>query len=267
MHPEDFVESYIDAWNHRDARCVADHFTADGIYCDVPSQMRHPREELITYLTDLFSHDNYRYTLVGEIATGENSIAFQYRVCPKGAAAEEEGWHGAEFVTLQGNQAVQIDDFYEQPTIKSNGIVTSSKYAKSGLGPELLERYKQQLSSLMTTERVYLDANLTLPKLSRLVQCPVNHLSQVINAGFGMSFFDYLNSYRIEEAKTILRQKDDPCPPILTVAFEVGFNSNSAFYAAFKKSCGQTPAQYRRARRRSGDEDLLIPVETLGSGS
>jgi AraC-like DNA-binding protein len=62
-----------------------------------------------------------------------------------------------------------------------------------------------------------------------------------------MSFFDYLNSYRIEEAQRILRQETDPPPVILTVAFEVGFNSNSAFYSAFKRSSGRTPAQYRRS--------------------
>jgi len=250
MRPQDFVESYIDAWNHRDAGCIADHFTADGIYCDIPSQTRYPRRELVTYLTDLFSHSEDRYVLEGEIATGRKSIAFQYKVISKEADIEEICWYGAEFVTLQGDHAVQIADFYEQPSIQTQGPISTRKYAKSGLGAELLERYKHRLTELMATEKTYLDANLTLPRLSSLVQCPVNHLSQVINGGFGMSFFDYLNSYRIEEAKRILGRRDDPCPPILTVAFEVGFNSNSAFYAAFKKSCGQTPAQYRRACRK-----------------
>ena len=74
----------------------------------------------------------------------------------------------------------------------------------------------------------------------------MNHLSQVINAGFEMSFFDYLNQHRIRQAKELLRDLDDQNAAILNVAFTVGFNSNSAFYAAFKKCVGQTPAQYRR---------------------
>jgi AraC-like DNA-binding protein len=80
------------------------------------------------------------------------------------------------------------------------------------------------------------------------VDCSVNHLSQVINSGFGVSFFDYLNQYRIEHAKELLTTLDGQSNAILNIAFTVGFNSNSAFYAAFKKYVGQTPAQYRRSQ-------------------
>ena len=53
----------------------------------------------------------------------------------------------------------------------------------------------------------------------------------------------------VEDAKKLLRLEDRQLQAILSIAFEVGFNSNSAFYAAFKKSCGQTPAQYRQAEK------------------
>ena len=251
MHPTDFVESYIEAWNRRDANYIAAHFAPDGVYCDVPSQARYSREELIEYLADLFRQSDDYYVLDGEITTGTNSIAFQYKVVPSEDGASTSRLSGVEFVRLNGKQAVQIDDFYQLHGDSSAEQSSAGKYAKSGLGPELLARYKRQLTILMEDDRTYLDASLTLPKLSRLVQCPVNHLSQVINAGFGMSFFDYLNSYRIEEAKRMLRSPQEPAPPILNVAFEVGFNSNSAFYAAFKRNCGQTPAQYRRIHRRN----------------
>jgi AraC-like DNA-binding protein len=65
-----------------------------------------------------------------------------------------------------------------------------------------------------------------------------------------MSFFDYLNRYRIEHAKELLSGMHGQSGAILNIAFAVGFNSNSAFYAAFKKRVGQTPAQYRRAHLR-----------------
>ena len=61
-----------------------------------------------------------------------------------------------------------------------------------------------------------------------------------------MSFFDFLNSYRIREAKSMLIHQDSLSQSILDVSFAVGFNSNSAFYAAFKNATGQTPAQFRR---------------------
>ena len=98
----------------------------------------------------------------------------------------------------------------------------------------------------MAGDKVYLESELTMPKLAKLVKCSVNHLSQAVNSGFGMSFFDFLNSYRIEEAKAMLSQSKPQSQAILDISFAVGFNSNSAFYAAFKKATGQTPAQYRR---------------------
>jgi AraC-like DNA-binding protein len=87
-----------------------------------------------------------------------------------------------------------------------------------------------------------------LPTLAQAVGCSVNHLSQVINAGFNMSFFDYLNSHRVDHAQVLLSELNGRNGAILKIAFTVGFNSNSAFYAAFKKHVGLTPAQFRKMR-------------------
>ena len=106
--------------------------------------------------------------------------------------------------------------------------------------------YKQRLDRIMQSRKEYLRPELTLPKLAESVGCSVNNLSQVINSGFGTSFFDYLNRYRIEHARKLLENSDAQSGAILTIAFTVGFNSNSAFYSAFKKHVGMTPAQYRQ---------------------
>lgn len=247
MRAVDFVSSYVDAWNQKDANCIADHLTQDGEYFDVPTGRHHPKPKLAQYLASFFAEDNHEYSLAGEINTGENTIAFQYKSTFCDSRGEPATWFGAEFVTLAGNQAVHIADYYKYPSEQDHR--PAGKYARSGLSEEQLEMCKTKLNDLMEQDRVYLDPSLTLPKLSTIMNCPVNHLSQVINAGFGMSFFDYLNSYRINEAKKMLVDPGDRPPAILTVAFDVGFNSNSAFYSAFKRSCGQTPAQYRRENR------------------
>ena len=65
MRAVEFVTSYIDAWNHHDASCVADHLTEDGVYHDVPRQQQHPQAELSGYLADFFSHDQNHYELEG----------------------------------------------------------------------------------------------------------------------------------------------------------------------------------------------------------
>jgi AraC-like DNA-binding protein len=258
MRTTRFVESYFDAWNHRDAKGVADHLTADGVYCDIPENAQRTHDELITNLTDFFSNHRPRYELIGEILTSRNSIAFQYQICPledESDGAQTRPLNGAEFMALNGDAAMSITDYYDVPGISRSPKLSTlasrqarnNKYAKSGLNAQLLSEYKMRLETIMLDQQAYLRPDLTLPRLADAVGCSVNHLSQVINAGFEMSFFDYLNRHRIQHAKGMLENLNDGNGAILNIAFTVGFNSNSAFYAAFKKCVGQTPAQYRRA--------------------
>ncbi|MCP5092302.1 MAG: helix-turn-helix domain-containing protein [Gammaproteobacteria bacterium] len=245
MHATRFVESYFDAWNRCDPEAVADHLSADGIYLDVPENVSSKHDELIISLSGFFADFPQRYELIGEILTGRNTIAFQYRVCPLDDCENGQSptsYCGAEFMTLNGDAAISITDYYDLPQ-RAN----LDKYAKSGLRREQMHEYMQQLDVLMESQQVYLRPNLTLPVLAEEVGCSVNHLSQVINAGFEMSFFDYVNNYRVRHAKDLLLQIDGRNGAILNIAFTVGFNSNSAFYAAFKKHVGMAPATFRRS--------------------
>ncbi len=259
MHAIEFVESYFDAWNSRDPQAVADHLAADGIYRDIPQSVQRTHDELIVSLNDFFSNYRHRYELIGNILTSSNTVAFQYRMCPprKVRKGESDGsFRGAEFVTLYGDAAISIYDYYDTPEAArpahlarlSSQQAESAKYAKSGLSSAQLFQYKSRLNQLMRSQHAYLQPDLTLPKLAQAVDCSVNHLSQVINSGFGMSLFEYLNQFRIRHAQDLLSNVDSHADTVLKIAFTVGFNSNSAFYAAFKKCVGQSPAQYRRSQ-------------------
>lgn len=256
MRTAAFVQSYFDAWNHSDPEAVAHHLVADGIYHDVPEAEQSTRDELIVDLEEFFADGRHRYELIGEIVEGRNTLAFQYRMVPLGPAVPGEPQaciQGAEFMTLRGDAALSIADYYEIPVRTGPAALSlrpqgTAKYAKSGLSEEQLADYKSRLERIMRSRQLYLRPDLTLPQLAREVGCSVNHLSQVINAGFGISFFDYLNRYRIDHAKGLLTDAGGPDQSVLNVAFSVGFNSNSAFYSAFRKFVGQAPAQYRRRR-------------------
>lgn len=260
MHANEFVESYIDAWNHQDPVAIANHLAKGGIYCDVPENARRSRSELIVSLTDFFAKYRHRYELIGDILVSNDTIAYQYRMFAPDSVGQHpaiDSFRGAEFITLQGDAAMMIMDYYDMPgTSRPAGLVAATgrrrierKYAKSGLSDAQLNRYKRQLERAMATDQIFLHSDLTLPRLAETIGCTVNHLSQVINAGFGMSFFDYVNQHRVERARQLLAQREGRSDAILNIAFSVGFNSNSAFYAAFKKCVGMTPAQFRRAQR------------------
>jgi AraC-like DNA-binding protein len=255
MHSTAFVESYFDAWNQHDPLGVADHLTPDGIYRDVRQNAQRNHDELVEYLGRFFTHFQHRYDLIGDILTNGNTVAFQYQMIPS-ARARGEGqavFQGAEFITLEDDSATLIADYYDVPEETGPTIVATRagslrrrKYVKSGLTKSRMKAYKAALDHVMREQEAYLDPELTLPLLAERVGCSVNHLSQVINSGYGMSFYDYINKHRVKHAKRILNRLDDQAA-VLKVAYSVGFNSNSAFYTAFKKRVGMTPAQFRRA--------------------
>jgi AraC-like DNA-binding protein len=103
----------------------------------------------------------------------------------------------------------------------------------------------KNLLKFMETEKPYLDDKLTLQKLAKQIDIPEKQLSGLINQHTGKHFFDFINEFRINKAKAIL--KDQPQLTVLEVLYEVGFNSKSSFYTAFKKETGVTPTDYRKS--------------------
>jgi AraC-like DNA-binding protein len=121
------------------------------------------------------------------------------------------------------------------------------KYTKSALTAERAEDYVQRLFSVMENERPYTDGKLTLAKLAKRLSISSHHLSQILNDRVQQNFFDFVNSYRIEEAKRKLIEPATQHYSILGIAEEVGFNSKSAFNNAFKKHTNMTPTEFKNA--------------------
>ena len=107
MISADFVATYFEAWNHGDAGAVADLLGSDGTYLDIPTQQTLSGEDLLIHLREFFDQGECRYQLVGEILTGENTIAFQYQAVPEPGSTSPP-WTGAEFVTFEGDAATQL---------------------------------------------------------------------------------------------------------------------------------------------------------------
>lgn len=122
------------------------------------------------------------------------------------------------------------------------------KYTGSKLKEDELDKYYSHLLSILENEKLCLDPDLTLQALAGRMQISAKVLSQVINQKSEKNFFDFVNSYRCEEAKNLMRTSD-PKVTILEILYEAGFNSKSSFNKEFKKLNGTTPTEYRKSLR------------------
>lgn len=135
-----------------------------------------------------------------------------------------------------------------QPEIFS-GISSEDlvKYAGSNLSDEDVNHNKSRLEHLLYKDKMYLNPDLSINDLSEKMKKKSKLLSQVINQGFNMSFFDLVNTYRCEEVKYILKNSSDPKITIIEAMYQAGFNSKSSFNKEFKKLTGQTPSEFKKS--------------------
>lgn len=120
------------------------------------------------------------------------------------------------------------------------------KYERSGLTKTMGQELLKKLIHLMETEKPYTDSNLKLTQLAQMLSTSPNYLSQVINEELKQNFFDFVNWYRIEEAKRLISNSSYQNFTLLAIAYDVGFNSKSAFNTSFKKHTQMTPSQFRK---------------------
>ncbi len=119
------------------------------------------------------------------------------------------------------------------------------KYSNSTLSFEQGKNYFEKLESIVKKEKLYLQPNITLTSLAEEIDLSSKEISQIINRHSQKNFSNFINSYRIEEAKILLKGKDKK-NKIISIALDSGFNNLSTFNVAFKAATNQTPSEYRK---------------------
>jgi YesN/AraC family two-component response regulator len=112
------------------------------------------------------------------------------------------------------------------------------------LSVENTQAWTQRLENLMSEKQVFKNPNLKLHDLAQEMNISGHQLSQFLNENMGKNFTLFVNEYRIQEACKVLESETNLS--IEGISSEVGFNSKSTFFAAFKKSKGVTPALYQQ---------------------
>ncbi len=125
----------------------------------------------------------------------------------------------------------------------------NSKYANSSLTLAEMETIQTAIVKVLEEEEAYLDEELTLAKLASQLAVSSQKVSETLNRSMQQSFYDVVNAYRIERAKSLLLDPAYDHLSIEGIAYECGFKSRSTFFKFFKKVVGCTPTAFKKAKR------------------
>ena len=123
-------------------------------------------------------------------------------------------------------------------------IIAIGPASKDSVADEVLTEWKPKLLGLLQEEKIYEDPELSLTQVAKQLQSNPSFISMVVNRGFGLNFNDFINQFRIEAVKEMLKKGEHKKQTLLGIAYECGFNSKATFNRAFKKVTGLTPKEW-----------------------
>ncbi len=135
------------------------------------------------------------------------------------------------FIGYNGFQRQEVLKMYE-----------NKRYEHSSLSPSASQAILTSLREHMEEQQPYLDSSLRLQDLAKSLNLSNHYISQVINNLEEKNFADFVNEYRIREAKKLLTTTSHK---IIHIAYDCGFNNKASFNNAFKRFTGMSPSEFR----------------------
>ncbi|MEO1654681.1 MAG: helix-turn-helix domain-containing protein, partial [Bacteroidota bacterium] len=122
-----------------------------------------------------------------------------------------------------------------------------TKVQSRSLGLDLGQRHHLSLLlALMQDQKPYQDPQLDLKGLAGKMELAPKQLSRIINQGLDQNFNEFVNQYRVQEAKILLGDPQKQHLNILALGYEAGFNSKASFNRVFRQFTGASPQEYRQ---------------------
>ena len=125
-------------------------------------------------------------------------------------------------------------------------VKISDSYKKSGLQVDSMKTIHARLLKSMQQDRLFLNPTLSLSALSKELNIPAHHLTQTLNEYANMSFYDFVNTFRVNDFKERIHAPENKNFSLLGIAFDCGFNSKSSFNRIFKQKTGLSPSEFQK---------------------
>ena len=145
-----------------------------------------------------------------------------------------------ESETAEKAKILMISEVSELP----EGREVAHKYKSSNITNEECQELMERLKEIMLTDRLYINPELKIVDLAHRLDVPTYKLSYLFNQYLNLSFYDYVNDYRIAEFKELVSRGEYKSYTINTLMERCGFVSRTTFFRYFKKINGQTPSEY-----------------------
>lgn len=104
------------------------------------------------------------------------------------------------------------------------------------------EEMVRRVSELFEQKKLYLNSDLKVFDVAAELSTNTRYVSECIKMVKGYSFPQFINSYRVDHAKQMLR--DNPTMKTATVCSESGFANEASFFRTFKAYTGMTPREW-----------------------
>jgi AraC-like DNA-binding protein len=139
-------------------------------------------------------------------------------------------------------------------------LIEASKltYSQSKLKDVNIQSSLAMLEEQMTKAKLYKNESLSLSITADVVGLTPHQLSELVNRHFGMNFSRYIRDQRVNAAKVALI--NEPKASVLSIGLDVGFGTQSNFYAAFKEITGMSPGAFRKSMSQK-NEGFIKPTK------
>ncbi len=128
----------------------------------------------------------------------------------------------------------------------------TAKYEHSSLKEEEMNNIYEALLSLFEDQEIYLQPKLCVQDLANELKVTPHILSQTLNLKTGQTFYDFVNGYRVEHLKELLKDPANAQYTILALGLESGFNSKASLNRIFKNHTGKTPSAFQGLHIQNG---------------
>lgn len=138
-------------------------------------------------------------------------------------------------IGFKGNMQINVNPYFEEDELMEEIIMIQTNQNKS---------LRSQLIDLFEKDRIYKNPDLRIITLSEILKTNRTYISKLINEEFNMNFNEFVNKYRVEEARRLLEDSSQDRFTMEHIAERSGFGSVNSFTRAFKKIVGETPGRY-----------------------